>query len=94
MHSLLVAFLALQSATIVAVLTQSPDTFLAVRIGDVILTAEFSSSESKAEKFSDGEQVRAEVRHGKMKVRTARGKTVEGRVRWVQRTLFPPSTVP
>jgi hypothetical protein len=48
--SLLVAFLALQSA----VLTQSPDTFLAVRIGDVIFTAEFSSSELKAEKFSDG----------------------------------------
>ena len=40
-------FLALQSATIVAVLTQSPDTFVVVRIGDVIFTAEFSSSELK-----------------------------------------------
>jgi hypothetical protein len=42
MHSLLVALLALQSATIVAVLNQGSDTLLAVRIGDVIVTAEFS----------------------------------------------------
>jgi len=56
MHSVLVALLVLQSATIVAVVNQGSDTLLAVRIGDVLFTTEFSSSDLKAERFSDGEQ--------------------------------------
>lgn len=93
MHGLLVALLSHQSATIVAVLNGTSDTLLAVQIGDVIFTAEFSSSELRGEKCSNDEQVRAEVKHGTMRVRGRGGKTVEVPVHWGS-TDFGPTQYP
>jgi ribosomal protein L14 len=89
MHLLLALMLALQSATVVAVLDNQEVT-LALQVGDVIYTAEFSRHALRPETFNDGDHVAAEVRDGKMRVKRKDGKTVSGRVIWEQRVLVHP----
>ena len=67
---------------------------LAVRVDDVIYTAEFSRHAVRPDTFFDGDQVAAEVRDGKMMVKRKDGKIVSGRVIWEQRTLVHPTPEP
>jgi hypothetical protein len=56
MHCLLALMLAFQSATVLAVL-DNREIMLAVRVGDVIYTAEFSRHALSPETFTDGDHV-------------------------------------
>ena len=67
MHCLVALLLALQSATVVDVQGHHEVT-LAVQVGDVIYTAEFSRHALKPESLIEGDHVGAEVRDGKMRV--------------------------
>jgi hypothetical protein len=64
---LLLALLTFQTATVIDVYTDSQVT-LALQMGDVIYTAEFSKNELKPDSIHEGDQVKAEVRHGRMTV--------------------------
>jgi hypothetical protein len=68
MHCVLALLFTLQPATVVAVL-DNHEVLVAVRMGDVTFTAEFSRRELKRETFIEGDHVLAEVRNGKMRVR-------------------------
>jgi hypothetical protein len=86
---LLALLLALQPATVIDV--QKYDSIVpALQFGDVIYTAEFSPQALKPDSFVEGPQVKAEVKHGKVKVRRKDGNTVSGRLIRVQRTLIRP----
>jgi hypothetical protein len=89
MHCLVALLLALQSATVVGV-QGNHEVTLAVQVGDVIYTAEFSRHALKPESLIEGDHVGAEVRDGKMRVKRKDGKTVSGRVIWEQRVLVHP----
>jgi len=93
MSCLLTLLLALHSATVVAVLSDH-EVLLALQVGNVIYTAEFSRQALKPDTFVDGDQVAAEVMDGKMKVKRKDGKIVSGRVMWEQRTLVHPTREP
>jgi hypothetical protein len=77
--------LALQSATVIDVL-DNHEVMLALQMGDVIYTAEFSRHALKPDTFIEGDHVAAEVKDGKMRVSRKDGKIVSGRViseQWV-----------
>jgi len=63
---------------------------LALQMGDVIYTADFSKRALKPGSFTEGEQAIAEVKDGKMMVKRKDGKIVAGRVMWEQRVLVHP----
>lgn len=89
MHCLLTLLLALQPATVLAVL-DNQEVLLALRMGDVIYTAEFSRDVLGRDTFIDGDRVGAEVTGGKMRVKRKDGKIVSGRLMWEQRVLVHP----
>jgi Ethanolamine utilization protein EutJ (predicted chaperonin) len=97
MHCLVALLLALQSATVVDV-QGNHEVTLAVQVGDVIYTAEFSRHALKPESLIEGDHIAVEVRDGKMKIKRKDGKTVSGHVSWEQRVLSirtrEPWTVP
>jgi ribosomal protein L14 len=89
MHCLVALLLALQSATVIDV-QGNHEVTLALQVGDVIYTAEFSRHALKPESFIEGDHVAAEVTDGKMKIKRKDGKSVSGRVIWEQRVLVHP----
>ena len=89
MHCLFAVVFVLQSATIIDV-QRNHEVTLALQIGDVIHTAEFSRHALKHESLIEGDHVLAEVRDGKMTVKRKDEKTVSGRVIWEQRVLVHP----
>ena len=89
MHLLFAVVLALQSATVIAVLNNH-DVMLAVQVRDVVYTAEFSPHALKPDSYIEGDHVAAEVGDGKMRVKRKDGKIVTGRVIWEQRVLVHP----
>ena len=89
MRCFVIAVLALRAATDFDVYVDSRVT-LALQIGDVIYTAEFSPHELNPDSIHEGEQVRAEVKHGRMTVQLKNGKRATARIIRVQRTLVHP----
>ena len=89
MQCLFPVLLALQSATVIDV-QGNHEVMLALQMGDVIFTAEFSRHALKPESLIEGGHVAAEVRNGTMRVKRKDGKTVSGRVIWEQRILVHP----
>lgn len=89
MHCLFAVLLALQSATVID-MQGNHEVTLALQVGDVIYTAEFSRHALKPDSFVEGDRLTAEVRDGKMRVKRKDGKTVSGRVIWEQRLLVHP----
>ncbi len=89
MHCLLALLLALKSATVIDV-QGNHEVTLALQMGDVIYTAEFSRHALKPDSFIEGDHVAVEVRDGKMRVKRKDGKTVSGRVIREQRVLVHP----
>ena len=89
MRCFIIAVLALQAATVIDVEVDSRIT-LALQIGDVIYTAEFSPRSLNPDCIQEGEQVRGEVKHGKITVECKNGKRATARVIRVQRTLIHP----
>lgn len=67
MHFLVAVVTVLQSATVIAVL-DNHEVMLALQMGDVIYTAEFSRHSLKPDSFIEGDHVAAEVKDGKMRV--------------------------
>ena len=86
---LLTLLLALQSAPVIAVLHNN-EVMLAVQVGNVIYTAEFSRYALKPDSFVDGDRVETEIKRGKMKVKRKDGKIIVGRVICEQRILAHP----
>ena len=89
MHCLFAVLLALQGATVID-MQGNHEVTLALQVGDVIYTAEFSRHELKAGSFNEGEQAIAEVKDGRMMVKRKDGKIVSGHVIWEQRVLVHP----
>ena len=89
MHCLVALLLVFQSATVIDV-QGNHEVTLAIQMGDIIYTAEFSRHALKPGSFIEGEHVGAEVRDGKVRVKRKDGKTVSGRVIWEQRVLVHP----
>jgi hypothetical protein len=89
MHHLLALLLALQPATVIDV-QGNHEVSLALQMGNLIYTAEFSRRALKPGSFTEGEQTTAEVKDGKMMVKRKDGKVVAGRVIWEQRVLVHP----
>jgi hypothetical protein len=89
MHLLFTVVLALQSATVIDV-QGNHEVTLALQMGDVIYTAEFSKRALKPGSFNEGEQAIAEVKDGRMLVKRKDGKIVSGRLIWEQRVLVHP----
>ena len=89
MHCLVALLLVFQSATVIDV-QGNHEVILALQVGDVIYTAEFSQHALKPQSFTGGDHVAAEVRNGKMRVKRKDGKIVSGRVIWEQRVLVHP----
>lgn len=89
MHCVAALLLALQSATVIDV-QGNHEVTLALQVGDVIYTAEFSRHALKRESLIEGDHVAAEVRKGEMRVKRKDGKIVSGRVIWEQRVLVHP----
>jgi hypothetical protein len=88
-HSLFTVLLVLHSATVIAVL-ENHEVMLALQIGDIIYTAEFSHHALNPGSFTDGEHIAAEIRNGKMRVKRKDGKVVAGHLIWEQRVLVHP----
>jgi hypothetical protein len=89
MHCLFAVLFALQSAIVIDV-QANHEVMLALQMGDVIYTAEFSRHALKPGSLIEGEHVRTEVKDGKMRVERKDGKIVSGRVIWEQRILVHP----
>jgi hypothetical protein len=89
MHSLLPVLLALQVATVVD-LYKNSETIVSVQIGNVIYSAEFPPAALKADSFSVGDRVRADVKNGRMTVKRKDGKKVTAPVIQIQRILVHP----
>jgi hypothetical protein len=65
----LLVLLALQSATVIDVQSNSEVT-LAVQIGDVVYTAEFSRHDLKPDSIHEGDHMQAEVKDHKLTVKS------------------------
>jgi hypothetical protein len=89
MHCFFAVLFTLQSAIVIDV-QANHEVLLALQMGDVIYTAEFSRNALKPGSLNEGDHVAAEVRDGKMRVKRKDGKTVSGRVIWEQRVLVHP----
>jgi len=89
MHCLVALLLVFQSATVIDV-QGNHEVILALQMGDVIYTAEFSHHALKPESLVEGDHVSAEVRDGKMRVKRKDGKIVAARLIWKQRVLVHP----
>ena len=89
MRFLWIAFLALQPATVIDVCSNSQVT-LAVQIGDVLYTAEFSRHDLKPESIHEGDRVQAEVKGHKLIVKIRQGKKITAPIIRVQRTIVHP----
>ena len=63
---------------------------LGVQMGNVIYSAEFPRQAVKPDSIHEGEQVRAEVKHGMLTVQLGNGKKATARVIRIQRILSRP----
>ena len=90
MRFLLIAMLALQSATLIYMLQEDSGITLGVQIGNVIYSAEFPQRTVKPDSVHEGEQVWAEVKNGMLTVRLKNGKKATARVIRIQRILAHP----
>jgi len=90
MRCCILAVLLLQAATIIDVETDSRVVTLAVQMGDVIYTGEFSRQALSPDIVHEGEQIQAEVKRGKMTVQFKNGKRATARIIRVQRILVHP----
>ena len=90
MRCCILAVLLLQAATIIDVETDSLVVTLAVQMGDVIYTGEFSRQALSPDVIHEGEQIQTEVKRGKMTVQCQNGKRATARIIRVQRILVHP----
>ena len=74
MRCFVLAVLVLQAATVIDVETDSRIVTLAVQMGDVIYTGEFSRQALSPDIIHEGGQIQAEVKRGKMTVQCKNGK--------------------
>jgi antitoxin component of MazEF toxin-antitoxin module len=77
----------LHSATLIYVLQQDSGITLGVQVGNAIYSAEFPRRELKQENLTEGSQIQAEVKDGKLTVQRNDPKTAAAPIIWVQRTL-------
>jgi hypothetical protein len=84
-----IAFLALQSATVIDVQSNSEVT-LALQIGDVVYTAEFSLHDLNPETIHEGDHERAKVKDHKLTVKRKNSKMATARIIRQQRIFVRP----